>query len=122
LIPLSVRLVRRYRDAAASVQVELAAFRTGVVHETVPLPPGAEPLTSQSPAMKSAVTVASLVSGTTQTGDALPAHGPAVHDRNRFPAVELAVRTSDVPSRKTALWEGHADPQEIADGLETTVP
>ena len=52
----------------------------------------------------------------------LPAQGPAVQERKRWPAAVEAVSTTWVPSRKEAAWEAQAGSQEMAAGLERTVP
>src|SRR5690242_17168835 len=105
LLPLSLRAVRWDCAAGVRVQEEAEPFRTGDVQETVPPPDATDPVTSQSPAMKSAVTVVSAVRGTLQLGEALPAQGPAVQAVKRLPAEVEAVRATEVPSRKTAPCE-----------------
>jgi len=104
------------------VQVELWPFRRGEAQLIVPLPPGAVPETSQSPATKVAVAVTSAPTGTVQPGVVLPAQGPADQPVKRWPAAVEAVRTTLDPSRKAADWEAQAGPQLMADGLERMVP
>src|SRR5262249_45208829 len=93
---------------------------TGEVQETLPLPPGALPVTWKLPRLNFAVAV-TLVAGFRLQVVEVPEHAP-LHPTKVSPDCAVAVSVTRLPVANWADAEVQPVPQLIAAGLLTTVP
>src|SRR3990172_6519897 len=103
------------------VQVAEVPLSTGEGQLSAPWPSGTEPVKLHGTGAKVAVTVVAALTGTVHAAWA-PAHPPPLQPLKVEPGAGVAVRITDVPSRKGADAAEQASSQRMAAGVETTVP
>ncbi len=116
--PLSVSDSRSQPKAGVTRHVEEPPCRTGESQVREPEPEPTDAVTVGP--WKWAVAVAAAEMARPQELDP-PAHAP-VQPVKESPGRATAVSVTSEPERKPALWLPQAAPQEIAAGLEVTVP